>query len=46
MARELGMNPNKLGQLDNHGQEPWKAPLPRLIEHLYSKPNFDALIEP
>ena len=22
MARELGMNPNKLGKLDNHDQEP------------------------
>lgn len=37
MARELGMNPRKLGKLDNHDQEPWKAPLPRLIEHLYLK---------
>jgi hypothetical protein len=35
MARELGMNPRKLGKLDNHRQEPWKAPLPRFIEHLY-----------
>lgn len=37
MARELGMNPRKLGRLDNHDQEPWKAPLPQFIEHLYSK---------
>src|SRR5258705_13764034 len=37
MARELGMNPRKLGKLDNHDQEPWKAPLPQFIEHLYSK---------
>src|SRR5437870_3211392 len=37
MARELGMNPRKLGKLDNHHQEPWKAPLPLFIEHLYSK---------
>jgi hypothetical protein len=37
MARELGMNPKKLGKLDNHDQEPWKAPLPQIIEHLYSK---------
>src|ERR1700737_3096035 len=37
MARELGMNPNKLGKLDNHRQEPWKAPLPEFIEHLYLK---------
>ena len=27
MARELGMNPAKLGKLDNHDQEPWKMPL-------------------
>ena len=37
MARELGLNPGKLGELSNHGQEPWKAPLPQLIEHLYLK---------
>jgi hypothetical protein len=37
MARELGMNPRKLGGLDNHGQEPWKIPLPEFIEHLYEK---------
>jgi hypothetical protein len=37
MARELGMNPKKLGKLDNHDQEPWKAPLPQFIEHLYVK---------
>jgi hypothetical protein len=24
MARELGMNPKKLGKLGNHKQEPWK----------------------
>lgn len=35
MARELGMNPNKLGKLDNHDQEPWKVPLPQFIERLY-----------
>jgi len=35
MARELGMNPKKLRKLDNHGQVPWKAPLPQFIEHLY-----------
>src|SRR3979411_145412 len=39
MARELGMNPRRLGKLDNHDQEPWKAPLPQFIEHLYFK-NF------
>jgi hypothetical protein len=37
MARELGLNPAKLGKLDNHQQEPWKAPLPQFIEHLYAK---------
>ena len=35
MARELGMNPEKLGKIDNHRQEPWKLPLPRFIEDLY-----------
>jgi hypothetical protein len=35
MARELGLNPKKLGKIDNHKQEPWKAPLPQFIEHLY-----------
>ena len=37
MARELGMNPMKLGKLDNHEQEPWKMPLREYIEHLYLK---------
>src|SRR3989304_7559731 len=37
MARELGMNPKKLGKLDNHQQEPWKLPLPAYIEQLYFK---------
>lgn len=37
MARELGMNPKKLGKLDNHKQEPWKLPLPQFIEELYEK---------
>jgi hypothetical protein len=36
MARELGMNPQKLGKIDNHRQK-WKAPLPEFIEHLYFK---------
>ena len=31
------MNPRKLGKLDNHDQEPWKAPLPIFIEDLYHK---------
>jgi hypothetical protein len=37
MARELGMNPKKLGSLANHDQESWKLPLPRYIEHLHFK---------
>ena len=37
MARELGMNPKKLGGLANHRQEPWKAPLPEFIEDLYER---------
>lgn len=37
MARELGMNPTKLGKLDNHKQEPWKLPLPQFIEEIYFK---------
>lgn len=37
MARELGMNPRKLGSLANHKQEPWKAPLPVFIEQIYRK---------
>ena len=35
MARELGLNPRKLGSLANHKQEPWKAPLPLFIEDIY-----------
>jgi hypothetical protein len=37
MARELGMNPQKLGKLNNHDQEPWKMPLRQYIQHLYFK---------
>ena len=37
MARELGLNPGKLGKISHHRQEPWKAPLPQFIEHLYLK---------
>jgi len=37
MARELGMNPKKLGKLDNHDQEPWKMPLREYIAYLYFK---------
>ncbi len=35
MARELGLNPKKVGGLANHKQQPWKAPLPDFIEYLY-----------
>jgi hypothetical protein len=35
MARELGLNPKKLGGLANHDQERWKSPLPEFIEDLY-----------
>lgn len=37
MARELGLNPKKLGKIDNHDQEPWKQPLPDFIAKLYRK---------
>ena len=37
MARELGMNPKKLGKLNNHDQEPWKLPLPEFLAKIYSK---------
>ena len=37
MARELGLNPGKLGKISSHRQEPWKAPLRQFIEHLYLK---------
>ena len=37
MARELGLNPDKLGKIDNHKQEPWKTPLPQFIEEIYFK---------
>jgi transcriptional regulator with XRE-family HTH domain len=37
MAREIGLNPKKLGKLANHRQEPWKMPLPQFIEYLYHK---------
>ena len=37
MARELGLNPTKLGKLDNHHQEGWKLPLPEFIEQMYFK---------
>jgi hypothetical protein len=37
MARELGLHPDKLGKIDNHKQEPWKAPLKEFIEDIYLK---------
>lgn len=37
MARELGLNPDKLGKIDNHQQETWKSPLPQFIEEIYFK---------
>ena len=37
MARELGLNPKSLDKMDNHHQEPWKAPLPEFIEELYAR---------
>ena len=37
MARELGLNTDKLGKIDNHRQEPWKAPLPEFIEEIFYK---------
>ena len=35
MARELGLNPKKLGSIANDDQEPWKAPLPIFLETPY-----------
>jgi hypothetical protein len=37
MARELGLNPKKLGKLANHDQEPWKLTLQDFIVKLYMK---------
>jgi hypothetical protein len=37
MARELGMNPRKLGGIANHKQQLWKVPLPVFIENLYEE---------
>ena len=37
MARELGMNPKKLGGLANERQEPWKVPLREFIANCYRK---------
>ena len=37
MARELGLNPKKFGILANTDEEPWRVPLPELLEELYFK---------
>ena len=37
MGREHGLNPDKLGKIDNHKQETWKTPLPQIIEEIYYK---------
>src|SRR2546430_12685172 len=37
MARELGLNPAKLGGMANDHHERWKAPLPQFLEQLYRK---------
>lgn len=35
--REMALTNEKFGKLDNHKQEPWKAPLPIFFEGLYFK---------
>ena len=37
MARELGLNPKKLGGCASNRDEPWKLPLPEFIAELYFK---------
>lgn len=37
MGIEVGLNPNKLGKIANHKQEPWKEPLSDFIRTLYEK---------
>jgi len=37
MAKELGMNPQKLGGMANSGQEKWKVPLASFIEEIFYK---------
>ena len=46
MARELGINPKKLGGLANAKQEPWKAPLPEFIADLYFRRFGETAPEP
>ncbi|MDR0429358.1 MAG: hypothetical protein LBH58_02625 [Tannerellaceae bacterium] len=41
MARELIFNPDKLGEIDSHKQEAWKAPLPQFIEEIYFNPDYN-----
>jgi len=37
MAKELRLNPKKIGSIANHKQQLWKAPLPEFIRALYEK---------
>ena len=37
MARELGINPKKLGGMANHEQQQWKLPLPEFLQHAYEQ---------
>lgn len=37
MAKELGMNPKKIGKLVPNKSEQWKLPLPEFIEKCYRK---------
>jgi len=37
MAKELGLNPKKLGKMAPNPQERWKEPLPEFIEGLHQK---------
>lgn len=37
MAKELGLNPKKIGLYAPNKQEPWKEPLPDFIEEIYAK---------
>ena len=46
MARELGLNPDKLGKIDNHRQEVWKTPLPQFIEDIYFKREEPETVKP
>ena len=46
MARELGLNPDKLGKIDNHKQEVWQTPLPQFIESIYFKRENPETVKP